>query len=145
MIAASNLTFRVTLVRVALAALLTAAVFAPFLVTTPALAQGTTNSTNAPAAAAAPPPRTALVNPLGRGVTIQNLFGRAARMLMGVSGSFALLMFVYGGFMWVTSAGNMDKVKKGKQVFTWATIGLVIIYGSYVLLSVVFNALGGAA
>jgi hypothetical protein len=37
----------------------------------------------------------------------------------------------------------MDKVKKGKQIFVWATIGLVVIFGSYAFLATFLNALGG--
>lgn len=111
---------------------------------------GAVNATNTPASnsassnsAGTAPRRTTLNNPLGTS-SITVLVGRATRIFMGVSGSFALLMFVYGGFMWVTSGGNLDKVKKGKQVFTYAVIGLVVIYGSYIILSLLLRGLKGA-
>lgn len=123
---------------VAFLALLAGLLIVPLLsFATPALATATNSS------GSAAPRRTSLVNPLGSGVTIQTLVGRATRGLMGLSGSFALLMFVYGGFMWVTSGGNMDKVKKGKQIFTWATIGLIVIFGAYAFLATFINAFGG--
>lgn len=124
--------------RIAQALLLTGLVLAPLLTALPVDAQGTGTTA---ATGSAPPARTTLVNPLGRGVTIATLLGRITRMVMGVSGSFALLMFVYGAFTWVTSGGNMDKVQKGKKIFTWATIGIVVIFGSYVLVSLVFRSL----
>lgn len=49
------------------------------------------------------------------------------RVVFGISGSFALLMFVIGGFMYLSSAGADDKVKKGKEYIKNAVIGLVII------------------
>lgn len=112
---------------------------------------GAVNATNTPAANApasnsagsTAARRTTLRNPLGTS-SITVLVGRATRIFMGVAGSFALLMFVYGGFLWVTSGGNLDKVKKGKQVFTYAVIGLVVIYGSYLILSILFRGLQGA-
>ena len=79
------------------------------------------------------------------GASIQILLGRAIQIITGVSGSLALLMFVYGGFTWVTSQGSSDKIKKGKQIFTTATLGLIIIFGSYALLTIVFKALSGGA
>ena len=79
------------------------------------------------------------------GASIQILLGRAIQIVTGVSGSLALLMFVYGGFTWITSQGSADKIKKGKQIFVTATLGLVIIFGSYALLTVVFKALSGGA
>ncbi len=112
--------------------------FAPTALATNTPTNAATNGSGAPA-----PRRTSLTNPLGSGVTIQTLVGRATRGLMGLSGSFALLMFVYGSFVWVTSGGNMDKVKKGKQIFTWATIGLIVIFGSYAFLATFINAFGG--
>lgn len=87
------------------------------------------------------PPRTRLSNPLGSGVTFSRLVGRAVRLFMGVSGSLALLMFVYGGFVWTTAAGNPEAIKKGKQIFIWAAVGLVFIFISYALLNALFGAL----
>jgi hypothetical protein len=85
---------------------------------------------------------TTLQNPLGQGVTIQAVVGRVIRIFTGVSGSLALLMFVYGGFLWLTSSGNAQQVDKGKKVMVWATIGLFIIFGSYAILSTIFSAIG---
>ena len=98
--------------------------------------------TGAPATAPTGPTRTALNNPLGTS-NIEVLVSRAIKIFTGLSGSFALLMFVYGGFMWVTSAGNMDRVKKGKQVFVWAAIGLIVVFGSYAFRKTFIDALGG--
>lgn len=68
-------------------------------------------------------------------------FRSVASLIVGITGSFALLMFVYGGFMWVTSAGSAEKVKKGKQIFTYAVIGLIVIFGAYAFLTTFINAL----
>jgi len=35
---------------------------------------------------------------------------------------------IYGGFNWMTAAGNAEKVEKGKQILVWATIGLIVIF-----------------
>lgn len=136
--------FRNAVLKIAGIGILAFLFLAPFTQTQVAWATNATN-TNTPASTSSAPRRTSLVNPLGRGVTLQTIIGRATRIFMGVAGSFALLMFVYGGFMWVTSGGNMDKVKKGKQIFTYAVIGLAVIYGSYIALQVIFRALEGTA
>ncbi|MEY4744115.1 MAG: Type secretion system pilin [Candidatus Parcubacteria bacterium] len=140
-----------TATRIALSVLLASLIILPLFSSAPnAFATNAPPAapTNAPAAPAAPAggagaTRVRLTNPLGAGVTIEVLVGRAIRGFGFLSGSFALLMFVYGGFMWVTSGGNMDKVKKGKQIFTWATIGLIVIFGSYAFLANFMNAFGG--
>ncbi|KPJ84831.1 hypothetical protein AMJ57_05350 [Parcubacteria bacterium SG8_24] len=54
-------------------------------------------------------------------------FDNIAKLILGVTGSFALLMFVYGGFIMLTSAGSQEKVSKGKTILTNAVIGIVII------------------
>ena len=61
--------------------------------------------------------------------------------ILSIVGAVALLMFVYGGVLWMTSAGNTERVTKGKETLTWATIGLIVIFASYAILTLVFNAL----
>ena len=80
-----------------------------------------------------------LDNPLGTDASPQKLIGRVINAVLGIVGSLALLMFVYGGITWMTSAGNDEKVKKGKDILIWATIGLVIIFASYSLVNFVIT------
>lgn len=61
-------------------------------------------------------------------------FGNIAQLILGITGSFALLMFVYGGFTLLTSGGSSEKVGKGKTIITNAVIGIVIIFGSGLLI-----------
>ncbi len=69
---------------------------------------------------------------------IGNVIGR----VLGISGAIALMFFVYGGFLWMFSAGSPDRVKKGRDVLIWATLGLVLIFSSYAILKFVFGVLG---
>ena len=68
-------------------------------------------------------------------------FGNIAQLILGVTGSFALLMFVYGGFVMVTSAGNSEKVEEGKTILRNAVLGILIILGSGTLLRYGLNQL----
>jgi len=82
-----------------------------------------------------------LANPLG--VTeIPDLVGKIIQGTLGVVGSLALLMFIYGGITWMTSGGNDEKIKKGKQILVWATLGIVTIFTSYSILIKIFDILG---
>jgi hypothetical protein len=85
-----------------------------------------------------------LSNPLG-GTSIQSVIGRAINGVMGVVGSLALLMFVYGGLLWMTSGGSQDKVKKGKDIILWSAIGMVVIFGAYALTQFVITTLTNSA
>ncbi len=74
----------------------------------------------------------------------QELIGRIINAVLGIVGSIALAMFIYGGFTWMTSSGNMEKVQKGKDILIWAAIGLVVIFASYALVKfVIFTAIKG--
>lgn len=64
------------------------------------------------------------------------------QFILGISGTVALLMFIYGGFLWVTSAGNSEKVNQGKSAVSNAVIGLVIVFASYTLITYGLSAFG---
>ncbi|OGL88888.1 hypothetical protein A3H75_01995 [Candidatus Uhrbacteria bacterium RIFCSPLOWO2_02_FULL_51_9] len=53
------------------------------------------------------------------------------RFILGISGALALVFFIWGGFLILTSAGVSDRVKKGKEALRAATIGLIIIFGAF--------------
>lgn len=82
----------------------------------------------------------ALENPLGT-TDIHELIGRLIRALLGLSGAAALLMFVWGGFLWLTSRGEPAQVKKGTDTLKWATFGLVVIFTAYILVNAVIDTL----
>ena len=85
-----------------------------------------------------------LPNPLGTGLTDPRaVVGNIIKALLGIVGSLALAVFIFGGFMWVTSAGNEEKVKKGKDMLMWAAFGLAVIFASYALVTFVIDALTG--
>ena len=62
-------------------------------------------------------------------------FESVAKIILGVTGSFALLMFVYGGFEMLRSAGNQEGVTRGKTILRNAVIGIFIIFGSGYLIT----------
>ncbi len=71
--------------------------------------------------------------------TPQQFIGRIISVIFGLVGSIALLMFVYGGLLWMTSQGNDKQVSKGKATLTWAAIGIVVIFSSYALVNFIIN------
>lgn len=89
-----------------------------------------------------------LCNPLtqecGEAISPWTLYARIIRALFGVVGLLALLFFIIGGVIWLTSGGNPDKIKKGGKTLLWATMGLVVIFMSYLILAFVFDIFGGA-
>jgi hypothetical protein len=58
---------------------------------------------------------------------------RIINYILTFLGVIFILMIIYGGFMWMTAAGNEERVKKGKGILQTAIIGLTIIVLSRVL------------
>jgi len=71
------------------------------------------------------------------------IIGQIIKMVLSFVGAIALLMFVYGGFIWLTSAGIGERIEKGKNILIWAVIGLIAILASYIAVSFIINALAG--
>jgi len=83
-------------------------------------------------------PPTQFPNPL-KTTSVPELIGRVISAVLGVVGSIALIMFVYGGLIWMTAAGNQERVKKGGDILMWAAIGLVIIFSAYAIVYYVID------
>ncbi len=66
-------------------------------------------------------------------------------LILGIVGSLSLLMFVYGGFSFLISSGESDKVTKAKSIIKNAIIGLVIVFASYTIVSFTLQAIGYTA
>ncbi len=62
-------------------------------------------------------------------------------LILALSGSAALIAIVYGGLEWVISAGNPDRVKRGKDALSGAAIGLAIVFGAYVAINLLISVL----
>lgn len=52
----------------------------------------------------------------------------------GVAGILAVVVMMWGGFHYITSAGNPQKMKQGQEIISNAVIGLILVLTSYVLL-----------
>lgn len=65
------------------------------------------------------------------------------KIILGVVGSLALMMFIYGGVMMLISSGSSEKVTQAKGIIMAAVIGLAIIFASYIIIRFVITAIGG--
>lgn len=85
-------------------------------------------------------PAVELCNPLPTS-DLPTLIGNVLRALFGILGSIALLMFIYGGFVWLTSGGEAEKITTGKNTMVWAVLGIAIIFASFAIVTFVIDAL----
>jgi uncharacterized membrane protein YidH (DUF202 family) len=80
-----------------------------------------------------------LTDPLGER-DVSTLVADIIKYVLGLVGVLALAMFIYGGFLWMTSGGAVEKVKKGKETLVWAVLGLALIFFSYAILEFILKA-----
>lgn len=59
-------------------------------------------------------------------------------------GVIFLILMVYGGYMWMTAAGDEQKVDKAKDLIKNAIIGLIIVIAAYAISYFVLGEFGGS-
>ncbi len=67
---------------------------------------------------------------------------KAFDYLLGITGSLALLFFIYGGVLFLISGGNKERIEKAKKTLVNSVIGIVLVFASYMIVGFVFRALG---
>lgn len=82
----------------------------------------------------------ALESPITCG-TLSCLLIGIIRVFLGLLALFATFVFIYGGFLMIMSAGNAETVRKAKETLFWATIGIVVVLGSWVFIKYVLQTL----
>jgi len=105
-------------------------------------AKATMKSCNPVGTVSTPDTPQTLPNPLG--ITDINAFiARIINFVLSLVGSVSLLLFVYGGIIWMTSMGNDTKIKKGKDIVIWAVVGLAVVFFAYILVKFVIQGITG--
>lgn len=69
------------------------------------------------------------------------VFDTTVNMIFVIAGILAFIYLIYSGFVYLTSGGNPEGVKKGQQGIISAIIGLVIIFMAYGIVFFVVNFL----
>ena len=71
------------------------------------------------------------------------------KLALGLLGLIAVIVMIYGGFVWLTSRGDEKKIDKAKRILLNGAIGLVIILVSWAIVlfiqRFITNATGSAA
>lgn len=60
---------------------------------------------------------------------------------IGIAGILAAIMLMAGGLIWLTSAGSSEKITQAKNIMIGSVIGLVMLFGSWMLLRTINPAL----
>lgn len=73
--------------------------------------------------------------PISGKVTFYNILLNVMSWILWLAGAFALIYLIYGGILYITSAGNEEKTKAGKNAIVYAIIGIAIVVLSFVIVN----------
>lgn len=65
--------------------------------------------------------------------SVDSIIARIIFIALGLLGVIFLVFMMLGGFNWMTSHGNEEKVKKAKETLLNSLIGILITLGAYAI------------
>lgn len=78
-----------------------------------------------------------LPNPLGNVNDFATLLNNIANYVTGIIGLLAIIMFLWAGILFLTSAGNEQRITSAKKAVFYAIIGLAIALSGAGLIALV--------
>ena len=86
-------------------------------------------------------------NSNGDTASLGSIFKNVVNILLYVIGAISVIMLIFGGIRYATSAGNSNNVTAAKNTIMYALIGLVIAVLAYAIVNFVLTSLstGSAA
>ena len=76
--------------------------------------------------------------------SVETMAGNLASIILGLTGSLALLMFIIGGIQLILAGGQAKQYEKAKNTLTYAVLGLALILFSGALIKFLIKSLTGA-
>ena len=74
-------------------------------------------------------------------VSIDNVFKLVVNILLFVIGALCVIMLIFGGIRYTTSAGNSSSVTAAKNTIMYALIGLVVAFLAFAIVNWVLGAI----
>ncbi len=68
---------------------------------------------------------------------IQSFIESVIKVLITLAGAVSVGFFVWGGFGYITSSGNPEKLDQSKKTIMYSAIGLTIVLAAFVLSNIV--------
>jgi len=75
--------------------------------------------------------------------SLEALIANIVKSMLGLTAVLAVGFIVYGGFLYITAAGDDSQIKKGKEALMGAIIGIIVIGLAYAIVQFVIGAVGG--
>lgn len=68
-----------------------------------------------------------ILNPLGETSDISTLASNIIKFLIILAIPITAILVVYAGYLYITSAGNEEKVKTAQKALIWAIVGFAVV------------------
>jgi hypothetical protein len=68
---------------------------------------------------------------------VENFIRSVIKVVAGLAGLIATGFFVVGGFGYITSSGNPERLEKSKHTLLYSGIGLAIVIAAFVISNIV--------
>lgn len=65
--------------------------------------------------------------------TITDYVGQIIGVFLGLLGVIFVFLTIYGGYTWMTAAGNVEKSTRAKQIIKASILGLLVVVGVYAI------------
>ena len=80
--------------------------------------------------------------PSGEDFSIGSLASGFIEIMMIIGIFLSLFYFIYGGFYWIQSRGNKEKLDKARRILTFSILGLIIMSTALVIVNVIMASIG---
>src|SRR3989344_4067927 len=76
-------------------------------------------------------------------VTGVNTIQVVLTIIFSIAGILAVIMIMYSGIQWIMSGGDPKSIEGARNRLVYSIVGLVVIIGSFAIVSLVISMLGG--
>lgn len=73
---------------------------------------------------------------------LEGIFGNVISIALGLGGIAFFVMFVMGGFQWLTAGGNPQAVEGARKTLTYAIGGLALVALAFLILRLISSFTG---
>lgn len=81
-------------------------------------------------------------NPVNPNIdSFPDLINQIVRSVLGIAALIFLVTIVWAGWLWLVSRGDTTQIAKAKKMIYWALAGVVVVVGSYGIVTLLLRLL----
>lgn len=74
----------------------------------------------------------------GGPTTLGNIIGTGFALALFIGTIVSLFMLIWGGFNWIMSEGDKQRIAQARQRLVFAILGLIIMFLSFLIINVIY-------